>query len=259
MGTSPKSLSVIVPALNEEKNIRAACEGIVALAEQYLEDYEILVIDDASEDQTREVVRELAAKNPRILLFRNSENRGLGYNYWAGVSKARCQYTMMLPGDNEVISESLHDIFQRIGTSDIVICYSSNPAIRSRIRQFISILFTAALNTLFGLKIRYYNGPCVVRTDLSRRFWGMTNSFAYMAVLLVHLLKLGHTYQELPFRLQKRKYGRTNAFRFKNIIAVVKDVICLFWKIQIRNQLDVKQTWNYDNVLEIKEIRETPK
>lgn len=237
MGAPLQSLSVIIPALNEEKNIRAVCQGTAVLAEKYLSDYEILVFDDASQDHTGEVVRELQKENPHIVLFRNPANKGLGYNYWAGISKARCQYAMMIPGDNEVVSDSLPEIFNQVGTSDILICYSSNPEVRPWIRQFISKVFTALLNLLFGLKVIYYNGPCVIRTDLARRVGGTTDSFAYMAVLLVHLLKSGATYKHLPFALQKREYGKTAAFRFKNVVSVIKDILALFWKIQIQNKL----------------------
>ncbi|MBI3306832.1 MAG: glycosyltransferase family 2 protein [Candidatus Omnitrophica bacterium] len=236
MGTSAaNSLSIIIPALNEEKNIREACLGVAALAEQHLSDYEILVFDDASQDRTADVVRELQKHNSKILLFQNPVNRGLGYNYWAGIDNARCPYALMVPGDNEVISESLHEIFQKIGTSDIIISYSTNPKLRPLSRQIVSNLFTGILNLLFGLKVRYYNGPCVIRTDFARKFRGATTSFAYMAVLLIKLLKSGASYQHLTFTLQARKYGRTSAFRLKNIINVINDILQLFWKIQVRN------------------------
>ncbi len=230
---SVKSLTIIIPAYNEEKNIRPTCEGMIRLAERHLKDYEILVFDDTSQDRTSDVVRELQKTNPHLILIRNPVNMGLGYNYRAGVLKARCQYVMMVPGDNEMVAEALDDLFREIGTADMFICYSANPEVRPGWRQFISKLFTGTLNMLFGLKIRYYNGPSVIRTDLAKEFLPSTNSFAYMAVMLVQLLKAGYAYKHMTFALQPRQFGMTKAFQFKNVVNVIRDILILFWKVRI--------------------------
>lgn len=228
-----KSLSIIIPAYNEEGNIRATCEGMTGLAQKYLEDYEILVFDDCSPDRTSEVVKELRLGDPHILLFRNEVNKGLGYNYRAGILKARCAYTIMVPGDNEVIADSLKEVFQGLGKTDVIVCSSTNAHVRPFMRQLISKIFTFALNFMFGLKVNYYNGPAVIRTDLARENLPSTNSFAYMAVLLVHVLKLGATYTHSTFSLRPRKYGKTKAFEFKNVVTVIRDILRLFWDVNI--------------------------
>ena len=233
---SLQSLSIIVPAFNEEGNIRSTCVEVAKLAEKHLNDYEILVFDDASHDRTGEIVKALERENPRIVLFQNSVNKGLGYNYREGVLKARCHYTMLVPGDNEVTVESLEKIFKRIGAADILICYILNPEVRPIWRQRVSKLFTNSLNVLFRLKILYYNGPSVIRTDLAKQFVPPTSGFAYMAVMLVRLLKAGASYQEEGFSLRGREYGKTKAFRLKNIISVIKNILILYWKIMVLRQ-----------------------
>ena len=232
-----KSLSIIVPAFNEEGNIRDTCADAAALAEKYLTDYEILVFDDASQDQTDEKVRALQKENPHIFLFQNLVNKGLGYNYREGVLKARCQYTMLIPGDNEVTGESLADIFKQIGTADILLCYIANSGVRPVWRQRISKAFTVTLNLLFGLTVPYYNGPSVIRTDLAKQFVPLTSGFAYMAVMLVQMLKSGASCKEVSFSLRGRQYGRTKAFRLKNIISVLKNIFILYCKVAILHQL----------------------
>ena len=101
----------------------------------------------------------------------------------------------------------------------------------------VSKVFTGVLNVLFGLKVRYYNGPSLIRTDLAREFVPSTSSFAYMAVILVQLLKAGATYKEMTFRLRPREFGKTKAFQPRNVMNVIRDILALFWKIQIRRQV----------------------
>ena len=231
-----KSLSVIIPAYNEEGNIHSACEDIARVAEKHLSDYEILVFDDASQDQTSEVVQQFQKENSHVLLFRNPVNKGLGYNYRAGILNARCRYAIMVPGDNEVVADSLEGIFKQVGMTDIIITYATNPEVRPLWRQRVSGIFTGVLNFLFGLNVRYYNGPSVIRTDLAREFVSFTNSFAYMAVILVQLLKSGASFKQMGFVLRARQYGETKAFRLKNVMSVMWDIVSLFWKVTIRRQ-----------------------
>jgi len=231
MSQKAKSLTIVVPAYNEEGNIVPTCEGVIELAEKYLEDYEVLVFDDASADKTAEKVREIERKNSHVRLIRNERNQGLGYNYRAGVQQAACRYVMMVPGDNEVIAASLETIFKELGEADIGICYAANSGIRPQARQFISRLFTGILNFLFGLKVLYFNGPNVLRADLAKANLPTTSSFAYMAILLVTLLKQGHSFKHYTFELKPRLYGKTTAFRFKNVIRVMRDIAQLFWRV----------------------------
>jgi len=72
-----RSLSIIIPAYNEEGNIRATVDEIGALARKYLTDYEILVFDDASRDRTSEIVEEIQKRDTHVHLLRNVANRGL--------------------------------------------------------------------------------------------------------------------------------------------------------------------------------------
>lgn len=226
-----KTLTVIIPALNEEGNIRAVCEEVAKLAEQWLTDYEILVFDDASRDQTAAVVEGIRKKNSNLMLFRNDHTRGLGYNYQAGVLKARYEYVLMVPGDNEVNVESLEPMFRQIGAADLLLGCISNPGVRPLMRQFVSQLFIRTLNVLFGNKISYYNGPSVIRTEVVRQFLPLTDSFTYMAALVVQSLKAGYSYQEFPFALQERRYGKSKALNLRNAVRVIRDMAALFWRV----------------------------
>ena len=228
-------LSIIVPAFNEEGNIQAVCEGLRRIADQTLDDYEILLFDDASRDRTAVIARTMEKTHSRLRVIQNPVNRGLGYNYREGALRAKFDYVAIVPGDNEVLPESLIEMFRRVGSADLVLGYSANASIRPWQRRFISRVYTRFLNLLFGLKVRYFNGPTVVRTDLARRFAPASESFAYMAVTVVRSLKTGSSYCEVPFRIQARNYGKTKAFKFKNVVKVVRDILTLWWQIFIRS------------------------
>lgn len=230
---SSNSLTIIVPALNEEKNIGAVCRDVSRVADQHLADYEILVVDDASKDQTSQVVWSIHEDNKRVRLVRNETTQGLGGAYRVGLREARCRYAMLVPGDNQIVADSLADIFKEVGKADVLVCYIKNQGVRPPWRHAISLLFTAILNFLFRLNLRYYNGTTVLETELARQVVPATSGYAYMAVMLVYLLKGGLSYKQVGFTLQERTYGRTKAFHLKNILSVLKTVLRLFWKVRV--------------------------
>ncbi len=69
-------LSIVIPCFNEEENVRAICTAVTAEAAQHVGSHEILLIDNKSTDQTREVMRALCAEDPRIRAIFNNRNYG---------------------------------------------------------------------------------------------------------------------------------------------------------------------------------------
>ncbi len=73
-----KKVSVVIPCYNEEENVIPMSEAIVSLFEKELSqyEYELLFIDNDSQDKTRQLLREVCAKNPHIKAIFNAKNFG---------------------------------------------------------------------------------------------------------------------------------------------------------------------------------------
>ncbi len=85
-----KKVSIMVPCYNEEENVVPMSEALVAQMEQLPQyDYEILFIDNCSQDNTRPLLREICAKNPKIKAIFNSKNFGQFNSPYHGI----CQTT----------------------------------------------------------------------------------------------------------------------------------------------------------------------
>jgi dolichol-phosphate mannosyltransferase len=78
-------LSVVIPAQDEEGSVGATVNGIVTVLEREAIDYEVLVVDDGSEDRTAEVVGEVAAANPRVRCRPSHYQKGFGMAIRAGL------------------------------------------------------------------------------------------------------------------------------------------------------------------------------
>lgn len=228
------SISFVIPALNEEGNLAAAVKEALGALNNNFSAYEILIFDDGSSDNTGKVAEDLAAQNNNIKVIHNGTTRGFGYNYREGVKLAKCDYVIMIPGDNEIPGSSIKEILRRTGEADIVIPYIINKQVRSLFRRIISKTGMTLINLLFGLRIKYYNGPVLHKSDIIKSTPLTTSGFAYQIEALVRLLKSGHTYVEVGMNIRIREYGSTKIFRIKNLASVARTVIKLFWEIYLK-------------------------
>lgn len=231
-----RSISVIVPAFNEEDNIESTVQGILEALDGNFADYEILIFDDASTDKTGPIADGLAKINSRIHVLHNERNRGFGYNYRKGVELAGKAYVTMFPGDNSFSTEAMREVFLKTGQKDIIVPYTINFHVRPFMRRVISKTFTKMMNFLFGLRLRYYNGPVVHKSEIVKSVQISTSGYAYQAVILTKLIRSGFGFEEVGIPIQERRHGVSNALRFKNILSVSKALVKLFYEVRLRGQ-----------------------
>jgi glycosyltransferase involved in cell wall biosynthesis len=229
-----RTISIIVPAFNEEGNLKATIDEVVDIVSKRFSDYEILIFNDFSTDRTGEIADALAANNPHVRVMHNERNMGFGYNYTKGVELVRMQYAMMIPGDNEITYESIVNICDAAGSADIIVPYTVNMEVRPFSRRIISRTFTRLMNLITGLNLKYYNGPCLHKSKIIKSVPMTTWGYAYMAAILARLIKSGRTYKEIGMYIKERGYGGSKAFRLKNILRVSKTLIELLLEMRFK-------------------------
>ena len=96
------SLSVVIPAYNEEQRIGSTLERILRYLSSRGRSFELLVVDDGSQDRTCEIAQEFGSGgDPQwsLRLFRNHQNRGKGYSVRRGMLEAQGAYTLLTDAD----------------------------------------------------------------------------------------------------------------------------------------------------------------
>jgi glycosyltransferase involved in cell wall biosynthesis len=224
-------VSFVVPCYNEAENIAGAVAEIEAAAAQAgLASFEVIVVDDCSTDGSAAIVAKLAADKSHVRLIANAQNLGFGGAYKAGLKKAKGTHVIMIPGDNDQPRHSMTAILRKAGEADIVIPYVTNTRMRSKRRRFASLCFTILLNSLFGLRVPYFNGTVLHKTDLLKSIEIKTNGFAYQAEALIKLIKGGASFVSVGVEIdENRKKKRTTAFRPKNVYRVI-NAIYILWR-----------------------------
>lgn len=231
-----QSVTVVMPAYNEQDNLAQAFDNVERALAGLVDDYEIIVVDDASQDGTALIALERSKKNPRIKCVSNERNRGYGYSYWRGVMLASKEYVSGFPADNDMSWESLRDLIKHMGKADMVSSYMINPQARDWLRRTLSQTFVILMNLIFNMRLRYFNGYFISRRDLLQALKIRSTGLTVLAECKIRLVKQGHSFLEIPFAHVPRHIGRSTALSFKSIKAVVAAVFCLYGDICWRKQ-----------------------
>lgn len=211
-------VSVIMPAYNEEKNLAVAVRDAVTILKSTVKSYEIIIVNDGSVDETGAVAEALTKKDPHIRVFHNRQNKGLGSGLKRGIAAAWMPYVTLYPSDNEMDKHSFRDLLLARKKADLVSAYMANPGARSILRRAVSALFVGFFNTLFRLKLTYFTGPFIAKTQLLRSVNLASEGVTILAELRVKLITRGATVIEIPFTFRMRKHGRATLFRRKTFV-----------------------------------------
>jgi len=120
------TLSIVLPAFNEEDNIKESVARATEVAERLCADHEIIVVDDGSSDGTATVVREMASSDPRVRLVPHGINRGYGEALRSGFLAARKELVFFTDADNQFDLDELEAFLPWIDRVDVVAGYRMN-------------------------------------------------------------------------------------------------------------------------------------
>lgn len=157
-------LSVVFPMWNEEAGLsqavaaaREACEGLRDTGE--IEDWEVILVDDASTDATGEIADEIASRDPRVRVSHHSRNRKLGGSIRTGFDCARHELLLYsdadLPFDLAEAAKACRLL--RIYRADIVSAYRHDRTSEGALRALYSYGYNWLVRGVFGLRVRDVN------------------------------------------------------------------------------------------------------
>ena len=228
------SISFVVPCYNEEDNISDVINEIESAVISFSNIvYEIIIIDDASKDNTLKIIKEMKKMNKKIKKIQNKVNKGLGGSIKKGLDNIQNDYVMYLPGDNCHSKTEIKKLLKVNSDFDILLSYYSNTKTRNLFRRLFTYLYTPFLNLIFGLNLPYYNGIAIYKKKMLDNFEIKTSSFTWQIELLVKMLKNDQTKLELVSTvLSHRNKGDSKAFNIKNCFKVIYSIAVIFlWNI----------------------------
>jgi len=153
-------LSIIVPAYNEEYRIPHFLKKLISFAIINLKNYEIIIVNDGSIDNTKKIVANLINNYKNIKLISYDENRGKGYAILQGILNSTGDFILFMDADGSTTPEEILNMLQIRKKYDPDIIIGTRIAKESTItipqpisRKILSKFFNIYSNLLFKLKL----------------------------------------------------------------------------------------------------------
>lgn len=242
-----KFLSIIMPALNEEKNIETAIGNSLKALDDFGINGEVIVINDGSSDRTRELVHASIGRDARVHTIHHDGPRGVGASFWDGVDEARGEFVIMLPGDNENDPWEILQYYKLLNSVDMVIPFVYNKQARSFFRNALSFLYRFIINTTFLVYFNYTNGTVLYRRSLLKELGFRSKGFFFQTDILIRLVKRGYLFAEVPYKLGQRNTGVSKAVSFPSLIQVIKGYLRLVHDIYSDKKKGREQSYSNDS------------
>lgn len=241
-------LTVVMPALNEEKSIEFAIKNTLKALDDFNINGEIIVVNDGSNDKTDEIVCNMLNQDSRISILRHTYPQGIGASFWEGVQNAKGDIVVMLPGDNENDPWEIFRYHRLLEHVDIVIPFIFNKNVRTVFRNALSSLYRFIINTTFMVNFNYTNGTILYRKAILREIGYHSMGFFFQTDILIRTAKKGYLFAEVPYRLALRNSGVSKAVSFPSFIKVVKGYMRLVKDIYFSKNMNLKKDFVKDSL-----------
>jgi dolichyl-phosphate beta-glucosyltransferase len=152
--------SIVIPAYNESARLGATLEKVLAYVHEQAWSAEVIVVNDGSRDDTADIVRSFAEKDPTLRLVENPGNRGKGYSVRTGMLNARGRVVIFSDADLSSPIEEAPKLLQALADgADIAIgsrwLRAETQTQRQPLhRQFFGRIFNVLLRITLGLQFK---------------------------------------------------------------------------------------------------------
>ncbi len=224
------SVSVILPAYNEEENIEHAGRLCLKACEKYFSEVELIIVDDGSHDGTADAVQELAGHDSRVRLLQHPHNRGYGATLRTGISSSKNEWIFFTDSDGQFDPEDMSSMAPMLKDHDMVVGYRVRRS-DNAYRRLLGWTFTRLVNAFFSVDVK--DVDCAfkfMRGNLVRSLELTSEKHLLNTEILYHARRRGWRVGEVGVNHYPRRAGAQTGGNLNNIIKSVIE----YWRLYFR-------------------------
>ena len=236
-------ISIIVPVYNQGEYIYRNLHEALKTFKQYFNDFEIVLVDDGSSDDTVEEAR--LVKDKRVKIVGYKPNKGKGHALKHGFRFVKGDYVTFMDADLDINPKSLIGFFPYIEKADLVI--GSKKHILSKVnypfkRRVLSYFYHLFVNALFNLNVKdTQSGLKLIKYECLEKILPkvLVKRYAFDLELLVNAKKNGFKIAEAPINL-KYNFGNGSGVNKEAIKGIFIDTLAIAYRLYIMRYYDRK-------------------
>jgi len=209
--------SIIIPARDEEKNIKETISGIQREFNQHHYEYEVIVIDDGSRDNTAEIVASFAGEDKRIKLIKNNQVHGVGYAIKKGLDNFKGEYVIIVMADSSDDPRDMIRYLKEVGKG-YDCCFGTRwkngAVVRGYpvLKRMLNRLANYGINILFGLRYTDITNAfkCYSRKTIEGIKPILSGDFNITVELPLKAIIRGYTYSVILTDWHQRRNGKSS-------------------------------------------------
>ena len=228
----PLSLSMFFPCYNEQDNVGQTTQRAIEVLEGLKADYEIILVNDGSADQTGARADAIAAGNSRVRVIHHAQNMGYGAALQSGIRAAKKKFIFFTDGDGQFDIGEIKLLLPLIEQNDIVCGYRLDRK-DPFVRKLNGWMWTRLVNLLFGMHIRDID--CAFKLFRAEIFEGMkmsSDGALISAEILARATRRGFKIAEVGVHHYPRKAGKQTGAKLTVILRAFEELFKLYNRIR---------------------------
>lgn len=222
-------LTVIVPVYNEKEGLKKNIFLICKKISNYIDNFEILIVNDGSSDGSGEIAEELSKNEEyHIRVIHHPANIGPGSGVHTGIKEARGEFIVFIPADIAIDLDQFDRYLDASKKADIVVGLRSNRKDYSLARKINSYVYIWMIKILFGMKQKQFNYVHMYKKEIFNRINIESKTVFLTAEILIKARDLGHIIEEVNINYIPRETGIASCGKVSVILKTFLDLTS-FW------------------------------
>lgn len=229
------SLSIFFPFWNEEDNIKKVVEDAMPIAKKVATVWEIIMVDDGSDDRTRAIAEKLASNNANLRVVSHAANRGYGAALKDGFAQARCDLVVFTDGDGQFNFAEVAKFLEKMDDAEVVIGFRKK-RIDHPLRHILMNFLKIWDFVFFGFYYRDIDcGFKMFRKSAIDRIQPLLSEGAMITTeILARARRAGLRIREVEVSHYPRKYGNQSGGNLRVILRAIFETFLLWIDLNLK-------------------------
>lgn len=221
------NLTIIIPCFNEALNLEDTIKTNINDAKKYLKNFEIIIVNDGSTDNTLKIAKTLYKTYSAIRVLSHKKNLGLGAAILSGAKIAKYDLITYLPSDGQVYLRDIIVGLLKAKEADLVLTYRKERVDYTLYRKFLSLCLTLLIRILFGLRYRDYNWVHIYKKSVFSKIKIKSNGVFFLGEIVIKAHRQHMKIVEAESIYRPRRSGKSKTAKLRIVLKAFFDLLAV--------------------------------